>query len=183
MKKSTLTLALGALLTVTNAMAADDSAVTDGVVNFTGKVIAPACTLVVDSQSSSVTLPNVSATKLQTSGQESGIQTDVPIKLEECDVSVTKNAAFTFNGTEDGTITTAFANQSASTDAATNVALQLYMPDGVTKITPNVETAKDGITLQDNATDLVFKVDYVASGGKATAGDVTATANFHINYY
>lgn len=90
MKKSVLALALGALFVSAGAMAADDDAITDGSVNFTGKVIAPACTLVAATKDSSVTLPDVSATKLQTSGGESGVKTDVPIELKDCDVTVTK---------------------------------------------------------------------------------------------
>lgn len=37
-----------------------------------------------------VTLPDVSATKLQTNGQVSGVQIDVPIELKDCDTTVTK---------------------------------------------------------------------------------------------
>lgn len=71
-------------------MAADDNAITDGSVTFNGKVIAPACTLVAATKDSVVTLPDVSATKLQTNGQVSGVQTDVPIELNDCDITVTK---------------------------------------------------------------------------------------------
>ncbi|MDM2843627.1 fimbrial protein [Citrobacter portucalensis] len=181
MKKSVLALALGALFVSAGAMAADDDAITDGSVNFTGKVIAPACTLVAATKDSSVTLPDVSATKLQTSGQESGVKTDVPIELKDCDVTVTKNAAFTFSAAQDSNITTAFANQ-ATTGQATNVALQMYMPNGTDKITPNTETAQDGIQLATGDQTLKFLVDYVATG-KATAGTVNAVVNFHINYY
>ncbi|HBM5181715.1 TPA: fimbrial protein, partial [Shigella flexneri] len=105
-----------------------------------GKVIAPACTLVAATKDSVVTLPNVSATKLQTNGAVSGVKTDVPIALEGCDVTVTKNATFTFSGTADGVQPTAFANQ-ATTDAAMNVALQMYLPDGSTSVTPGTETS------------------------------------------
>lgn len=70
-------------------MAADDNAITDGSVTFNGKVIAPACT-VAATKDSVVTLPDVSATKLQTNGQVSGVQIDVPIELKDCDTTVTK---------------------------------------------------------------------------------------------
>lgn len=160
-------------------MAADDNAITDGKVTFNGKVIAPACTLVAATKDSVVTLPNVSATKLQTNGAVSGVKTDVPIALEGCDVTVTKNATFTFSGTADGVQPTAFANQ-ATTDAATNVALQMYLPDGSTSVTP---TETSNIQLADSAEQTVtFKVDYIATG-KATSGNVNAVTNFHINYY
>ncbi|MEH4101346.1 hypothetical protein POX22_14005, partial [Escherichia coli] len=72
-----------------------------------------------------------------------------------------------------------FPNQ-ASSDAATNVALQMYMNDGTTAITPDTETGN--ILLQDGDQTLTFKVDYIATG-KATSGNVNAVTNFHINYY
>lgn len=140
MKKSVLTAFITVVCATSSVMAADDNAITDGKVTFNGKVIAPACTLVAATKDSVVTLPNVSTTKLQTNGAVSGVKTDVPIALEGCDVTVTKNATFTFSGTADGVQPTAFANQ-ATTDAATNVALQMYLPDGSTSVTPGTETS------------------------------------------
>ena len=175
MKKSVLTAFITVVCATSSVMAADDNAITDGKVTFNGKVIAPACTLVAATKDSVVTLPNVSATKLQTNGAVSGV-----IALEGCDVTVTKNATFTFSGTADGVQPTAFANQ-ATTDAATNVALQMYLPDGSTSVTPGTETSN--IQLADSAEQTVtFKVDYIATG-KATSGNVNAVTNFHINYY
>ena len=92
MKKSVLTAFITVVCATSSVMAADDNAITDGSVTFNGKVIAPACTLVAATKDSVVTLPNVSATKLQTNGAVSGVKTDVPIALEGCDVTVTKNA-------------------------------------------------------------------------------------------
>lgn len=179
MKKSVLTAFITVVCATSSVMAADDNAITDGKVTFNGKVIAPACT-VAATKDSVVTLPNVSATKLQTNGAVSGVKTDVPIALEGCDVTVTKNATFTFSGTADGVQPTAFANR-ATTDAATNVALQMYLPDGSTSVTPGTETSN--IQLADSAEQTVtFKVDYIATG-KATSGNVNAVTNFHINYY
>ncbi|HBB6326621.1 TPA: fimbrial protein, partial [Escherichia coli] len=174
MKKSVLTAFITVVCATSSVMAADDNAITDGSVTFNGKVIAPACTLVAATKDSVVTLPDVSATKLQTNGQVSGVQTDVPIELKDCDTTVTKNATFTFNGTADATQITAFANQ-ASSDAATNVALQMYMNDGTTAIKPDTETGN--ILLQDGDQTLTFKVDYIATG-KATSGNVNAVTNF-----
>ncbi|MBW1529440.1 fimbrial family protein [Escherichia coli] len=95
MKKSVLTAFITVVCVTSSVMAADDNAITDGSVTFNGKVIAPACTLVAATKDSVVTLPDVSATKLQTNGQVSGVQTDVPIELKDCDTTVTKNATFT----------------------------------------------------------------------------------------
>ena len=110
MKKNVLAAFITVICTTSSVMAADDNAITDGSVTFNGKVIAPACTLVAATKDSVVTLADVSATKLQSNGQVSGVQTDVPIALEDCDITVTKNATFTFNGTADTTQITAFAN-------------------------------------------------------------------------
>ncbi|HCS3064921.1 TPA: type 1 fimbrial protein, partial [Shigella flexneri] len=85
MKKSVLTAFITVVCATSSVMAADDNAITDGSVTFNGKVIAPACTLVAATKDSVVTLPNVSATKLQTNGAVSGVKTDVPIALEGCD--------------------------------------------------------------------------------------------------
>ena len=122
MKKSVLTAFITVVCATSSVMAADDNAITDGSVTFNGKVIAPACTLVAATKDSVVTLPDVSATKLQNNGQVSGVQTDVPIELKDCDITVTKNATFTFNGTADTTQITAFANQA------------LYYPSSAEKI-------------------------------------------------
>lgn len=178
MKKNVLAALVIMLCTSSGVMAANDAAITDGSVTFNGKVIAPACTLVSGQENSTVTLPDVSATKLQTNGEVSGVQTDVPIELKDCDITVTDNAQFTFSGDADTIIPTAFANKASG--GAQNVALQLYMPDGTTVITPNVETGD--LALQTGDQTLTFKVDYIATA-RATSGDVTAVANFHINYY
>lgn len=183
MRKNILILSMGAILGCGSALAADDSAVTDGTLTITGEVVAPACTIATDSQASSVAMNKVSATKLQTLGQESGVKKDIPINLKECSTTATSNAAFTFTAEADPAVATAFKNQNTGAGAATNVAVQMYMPDGTTKIVPNTETAQDGITLAATADQTItFKADYVATG-HATAGTVQVMTTFHINYY
>lgn len=144
-------------------MAADDNAITDGSVTFNGKVIAPACTTVAATKDSVVTLPDVSATKLQTNGQVSGVQTDVPIELKDCDTTVTKMQRSPLMALR--ILLRLQRLLTSSSDAATNVALQMYMNDGTTAITPDTETGN--ILLQDGDQTLTFKVDYIATG-KAT---------------
>ncbi|MEB4676312.1 fimbrial protein [Enterobacteriaceae bacterium G50] len=183
MRKNILILSMSAILGCGSALAADDSAVTDGTLTITGEVVAPACTIATDSRSSSVAMDKVSATKLQTLGQESGVKKDIPINLTDCDTTATSNAAFTFTAEADPAVATAFKNQNTGGGAATNVAVQMYMPDGTTKIVPNTETAQDGITLAGTADQTItFKADYVATG-HATAGTVQVMTTFHINYY
>lgn len=183
MRKNILILSMSAILGCGSALAADDSAVTDGTLTITGEVVAPACTIATNSRSSSVAMDKVSATKLQTLGQESGVKKDIPINLTDCDTTATSNAAFTFTAEADPAVATAFKNQNTGGGAATNVAVQMYMPDGTTKIVPNTETAQDGITLAGTADQTItFKADYVATG-RATAGTVQVMTTFHINYY
>lgn len=107
------------------------------------------------------------------------MQINVPIKLKNCNTTVTKNATFTFNSTANTTQITAFANQ-ASSNAATNVALQMYINNSTTAITPNTKTKN--ILLQNKNQTLTFKVNYIATK-KATSSNVNAVTNFHINYY
>lgn len=183
MRKNILILSMSAMLGWGSAMAADDTAETDGSLTITGEVVAPACTIAPESQSGSVAMAKVSATKLQTLGQESGMKKDIPINLKDCDNTVTSNAAFTFTAEADPAVASAFKNQNSGNGAATNVAVQMYMPDGTTKILPNTETAQNGIPLAATADQTItFKADYVATG-KATAGTVQVATTFHINYY
>lgn len=185
MQKKVLLMAFGTLLCAGSAVAADP--VNDGQINFVGKVVAPACTVVASDKNQTVTLDNASLTlgTMQAAGQAAGLPKAFTINLEQCDTTSLKNAAITFTGEADATTPTALKNQS-TTDAATNVALQLYMADGMTKITPNMETAKDGMPLQvdgDAKAALNFSVDYVTTAGAATPGSVTSATTFHINYY
>ncbi len=54
---------------------------------------------------------------------------DFSIKLEDCDTTVSQNAAVIFNGQQDSSLAGSLAN-TAGAGSATNVALQLYGPDG-----------------------------------------------------
>ncbi len=170
MKKSVLTAFITVVCATSSVMAADD-VITDGKVTFNGKVIAPACTLVAATKDSVVTLPNVSATKLQTNGAVSGVKTDVPIALEGCDVTVTKNATFTFSGTAD----CVYLQHLPTRLPPMQRRMLLYKcicQTASRSVTPGTETSN--IQLADSAEQTVtFKVDYIATG-KATSGNVNA---------
>ena len=102
------------------------------------------------------------------------------LRLEGCDVTVTKMRRLPLVVRLTACNLQHLPNQ-ATTDAATNVALQMYLPDGSTSVTPGTETSN--IQLADSAEQTVtFKVDYIATG-KATSGNVNAVTNFHVNYY
>ena len=69
--------------------------------------------------------------KLTQSGMLANQKEDFNIKLEDCDTTVSQNAAVIFNAQQDATQPGAMAN-TAGAGSAQNVALQLFGPDGKT---------------------------------------------------
>ncbi|MEO3990140.1 fimbrial protein BcfA [Pseudocitrobacter cyperus] len=156
---------------------ADTATVSGGTVNFVGQVVDAACSVSADSVDQTVTLGQVRSTKLTAAGMTANQKEDFTIKLEDCDISTTQNAAVIFNGQEDPSQTGALAN-TAGAGSATNVALQLYGPDGQTL---NVGDTSSAITLIQGENTIPLSVDYIATG-TATAGNVAATATFSMVY-
>lgn len=152
--------------------------VSGGTINFEGQVVDAACSVATTSGNQTVSLDQVQATKLATPGQTANQQQSFNIVLEDCNSTVSANAGVTFNGQADSTTTTALAN-TAGAGAATNVALQLYGPDG-----QELDLGSDSatVTLTDGENTIPLSVDYIATGAAATAGNVAATATFNINY-
>lgn len=164
---------------ISSAMAASSATtVSGGTVNFVGSVVNAACSVSSDSVDQTVTLDQVRTVRLAAAGQAAGQQEKFNIKLEDCDTSISQNAAVIFNGESDSTTTGALAN-TAGAGAATNVALQLYGPDG--SILKLGETSSNTVLVNGENT-LPFAVDYVATAGQATAGNVAATATFNMVY-
>lgn len=160
------------------ASQAATTTVSGGTVNFTGQVVDAACSVTADSANQTVALDQVRTVKLATAGQAAGQQKNFSIKLADCDTTISQNAAVTFNGQSDNVTTGALAN-TAGAGAATNVALQLYGQDG--KALP-LGTVSPTTALVDGNNTLPFSVDYVATGGAATAGNVAAVATFNVTY-
>nr|WP_226779609.1 fimbrial protein [Klebsiella aerogenes] len=97
--------------------------------NFTGQVVNAACSVSADSIDQTVTLSQVRTSKLTAAGMVANQKEDFSIKLEDCDTTVSQNAAVIFNGQQDSSLAGSLAN-TAGAGSATNVALQLYGPDG-----------------------------------------------------
>jgi len=165
------------LLTIGTAHAATVTTA-GGTINFEGQVVDGACAVSADSLNQTVTLDQVRAAKLATAGQAAGQQQSFNIKLEDCDTTAFTNVAVTFKGQSDTTTTGALAN-TAGAGAATNVALQLYGNDG--QPLP-LGTASATTTLNTGENILPFSVDYVATAGAATAGNVASVATFTTTY-
>ena len=182
MKNKMLAMVIASLMasaTATSVFAAEASAsVAGGVINFEGQVVDAACAVSADSVNQTVTLGQVRTAKLATDGAVSGTKTAFHINLEDCDTTVSTNATVTFTGQQNAAQPGALEN-TAGTGGATNVALQLYGGDGsVLKI----GTESSAALLNDGSNSLPFSVDYIAAGGAATAGNVSAQATFSLHY-
>ncbi|MGU3412137.1 fimbrial protein [Enterobacteriaceae bacterium C23F] len=170
-------LAAAGLFTVGAAQAAPVSTA-GGTINFEGQVVDGACAVSADSMNQTVTLDQVRAARLATAGQAANQQQHFNIKLEDCDTTAYSNVSVTFNGQSDATTATALAN-TAGAGAATNVALQVYGQDGQA-LPLGTASATTALTTGENV--LPFSVDYVATAGAATAGNVAAVATFTTTY-
>lgn len=182
MKKHVLAMVVTAIMTSGAATAAQaeitaSTTVSGGTVNFVGQVVDAACAVSADSLDQTVPLGQVRTAKLTTAGTVANQKKAFTIDLADCDTTVSQNAAVIFNGQEDSTQPGALAN-TAGAGSATNVALQLYGPDGQVL---NVGATSSTIKLVDGANSIPLSVDYIATGA-ATAGSVAATATFNMVY-
>jgi type 1 fimbria pilin len=179
MKKHFFAMAFTAIAVggMTCAANADTTTVSGGTVNFTGQVVNAACSVSADSVDQTVTLGQVRTSKLTAAGMVANQKENFSIKLEDCDTTVSQNAAVIFNGQQDSTLAGSLAN-TAGAGSATNVALQLYGPDGQVL---NIGDTSGAIVLIDGENTVPLSVDYIATGA-ATAGNVAATATFSMVY-
>ncbi|UWX92735.1 fimbrial protein BcfA [Enterobacter mori] len=179
MKKQLLGMAVTAALLGGLAMnaQADTVTVSGGTVNFVGQVVNAACSVAADSVDQTVILSQVRTVKLTAAGMQANQKEDFSIVLEDCDTTVSQNAAVIFNGQQDAAHVGSLAN-TAGAGAATNVALQLFGPDGNTlKLGETSSSTK----LINGENIIPLSVDYIATGA-ATPGNVSSTATFQMVY-
>lgn len=182
MKKQILAMAIttlmaGGAVSAASAAPSTTNTVSGGTVNFVGQVVDAACSVSSDSVDQTVTLSQVRAAKLTSAGQTANQKEDFKITLEDCDTTVSQNAAVTFNGQSDTLMAGVLAN-TAGAGAASNVALQLYGPDGQVL---NIGDTSSAVTLIDGENIIPLSVDYIATGA-AIAGNVASTATFNMVY-
>lgn len=179
MKKHILALVTAAALTggiCANAQA-DTVTVSGGSVDFVGQVVNAACSVAADSVDQTVILSQVRTVKLTQAGMMANQKEDFQIKLEDCDTSVSQNAAVIFNAQQDEAQPGTLAN-TAGAGSAQNVALQLFGPDGKTL---HLGTSSSTVKLINGENIIPLSVDYIATGA-ATPGNVAATATFQMVY-
>ena len=171
MKKHVLAMVIATAMVSGVAMnaQADTVTVSGGTVNFVGQVVNAACSVAADSVDQTV--------KLTTKGMQANQKEDFKIVLEDCDTTVSQNAAVIFNGQQDAALAGSLAN-TAGAGSATNVALQLFGPDGNVL---NIGDTSSNVKLINGENTIPLSVDYIATGA-ATPGNVSSTATFQMVY-
>lgn len=187
MKKSII--AAAAALFIAGMANADYNGKYDGIVHFNGEVTDQTCKVELGSALSkneqTVTLPKVGKDALKNAGDVAGT-TPFAINLYDCNAaSTTQNvkAQFVFSSLVD--VDNAYTlKNTATTDAATNVNLQLANVDAAEVIRIG-DTAGDNVKatgLNNQATGtLRYNVQYYATG-EATAGQVASQVEYNIVY-
>lgn len=173
MKKALIALAASAtVLTSFSALAAD------GTVNFTGEISSQTCTIdgnATGATTKSVTLPRVSASSLGAVGQTAG-RTAFSLALTGCTGS---SALVRFE--QGSTVDAATGNLINQTTTGSNVQIQLlnaaFAP---INLQTNANSLSTAITA--NAATINFYAQYVAANAVATAGQVTSSVQFSMDY-
>lgn len=189
MKKVMLTTAI----IVASMSAGTINAASTGTINFTGSITDATCSVAVDGDSSgnaTVKLPEINKSALAAADTTAG-GVLFTLSLSNCSLgtgtaAVTKAAAF-FQAGDTVDLNTGRLKQTATTDAATNVSLQLYDPENAdAPIKVGYATQIDATTYKTisttAATDLHYGVRYYAEGAAATAGKVTSKVIYNLMY-
>lgn len=150
-----------------------------GKVYFKGEIVNAACA--VDSESINQTVPmgQVKATIFKAAGDTSDAQ-NFSIRLNNCDTSVSKNAAFSFLGTTTGDAEI-LSISGTTAGGARNVGISIYDVKGE-KIKVDGSAFGAKIALIEGNNVIPLKARYVATAANVTAGQADAVASFNIQY-
>lgn len=178
MKKLFLTTLV--LATSVTAFASVVEQVKDGTANFTGKLVANTCEVNANSQNLTVQLPTLQTRLLAAANNTAGL-TLFQIQLDKCGEE-TKARAY-FLPTPDKVDLTSGRLKNTASSGATNVQVQLLDSDTTTVIDVIKNSGSQGKlqTINDSNNKLNYYAKYYATG-KTTAGAVTASVDYHIDY-
>ncbi|EIM8542731.1 TPA: type 1 fimbrial major subunit FimA [Escherichia coli] len=180
MKLKFISMAVFSALTLgvaTNASAV--TTVNGGTVHFKGEVVDAACAVNMNSTNQTVQLGQVRTAALDTDGKTSG-PVGFSIQLDECDLAVSTGAKIIFSGTPVTGKTNVLAVQGSASGTAKNVGIQILDPAGnVMDLNADSSTAYN---LSTGTNIIPFSAQYIAVGGKATAGAANADATFKVQY-
>ena len=178
-----LVLAMGLVMAAGSAMAAlptsgSSTSVVGGQIEFQGTVVDAACAVAQNSVDQTVQMGQVRVADFAGTGSEAGAKTAFTIGLEDCDTTVSQNAAVTFNGNADSGAAGVLVN-AAGEGSAQGVGIQIYDNDGTALA---LGTESQAVTLIDGTNTLNFSADFVSTADTVTPGNVDATATFNITY-
>ncbi|MFB2659002.1 fimbrial protein [Shewanella xiamenensis] len=171
----------------------------DGTINFTGLVVAGACTAVANvnangtivagtNPTATLNLPTVNANALNVAAGTYAGQTPFSIELSNCQQATGLNnvrAEFTSASTPAGD-NHVMANTATGASVAGDVAVAIMQRNGTTQIDLHNGPAKDvGAALPATAANLTleYKAAYKSLTTSVTPGNVAATADFVISYF
>lgn len=185
MKKIAVAAALSGVFVVSFAQAAT-TGTSGGTINFTGAVNADTCNVTVNGDGTGTTmvaLPTVQASYLKTAGVTTG-QTTFKMEVEGCKTTSTRAGGDTVKAYFSGgpsVDTNGHLSNTAATDAATNVVLELV--DGTTKESIQVGTPSTTgfVSINSGKASLSYDVRYL-SMGEAGAGNVESSVQYTLVY-
>jgi len=155
----------------------------DGTINITGKVTAQTCAIKTTSKIITVTLPDVSTKSLDAAGKTAA-KTPFKIQLEGCTTGQTPVPGVTAFFEPGANIENGKLKNTATTDPAENVQIQLVNEDHQPiDLSKNTAAAQQSSSVAINAQeiDLNYYAQYYATDA-ATAGAVSSTVNYTIVY-
>ncbi|HEC7515018.1 TPA: fimbrial protein [Salmonella enterica subsp. enterica serovar Muenchen] len=168
-----------------------------GTINFTGSVTNAPCTIDPNDENLTVKLGQVSMKKLSAKGGTSD-PVDIKIHLNSCQFDVTpanppspdygllSKVAVVFDNPVSDTPTTGVLKNTAASDAATNVGIQILDAKGQPldfTVTPSKDTAQQ-LTGANGEINLKARmINDSGSSAAATTGAVAATVSYKLKYF
>ncbi|WP_442513798.1 fimbrial protein [Pseudomonas promysalinigenes] len=149
----------------------------DGTINFTGSISSQTCTIEgsTGTTAKTVTMDRVAASSMAAVGQTAG-RKDFTLKLTGCTGS---SALVRFE--QGATVDAATGNLINQTAGGSNVQIQLLNANfDPINLQTNANSLSTAIT--DEAANLKFYAQYVAANAAATAGQVTSSVQFSMDY-
>ncbi len=159
-------------------------ALSDNTMSFQGEVTSETCSVTINGNSAKplVLLPSVNATALATAGQTAG-QATFDIGVSGCtgstDAATKVSSVFVGNSVS----TTGDLSNVATTDAATNVNIQILdtKSTAIDFSSPFVADGDLTIAAGETSASATYTAQYVATG-QATAGAVESTMQYAVSY-
>lgn len=157
----------------------DPPAITQGKVEFTGKLIADTCSIETGKENIQVTLPTLSTQTLKTDGAQAGSK-PFEIFVVDCPATISQVAAHfeAIGSTGTNPATGNLKNVAAKDSAAKNVEVRLYNSDEKQLV---LGSSGEPFPVKETKATLRYYGGYYATAA-TTPGDVKATAMYTLSY-